>query len=91
MSVRIDSRKRLNEFVSFAEGVWQQCSGDSRDYLETLCMQLPDEDCFAGDEKRAPSKCDKYEFDCGLDQCVSGLGICDRQRDCATSADEIGW
>lgn len=81
----------VDNVILFIDAVWQQCSGESRDYLETLCTQLPDENCFDGREPRKPGNCGEYEFDCGNDQCVSGLGVCDRERDCATSADEIGW
>lgn len=54
-------------------------------------MQLPDEDCYAGAEEPEKPECGEYEFSCGNGQCISGLGVCDRRRDCLNGADEAAW
>lgn len=51
-------------------------------------MELPNEDCDAVPEK---DECGKHEYSCGDGQCVHGLAVCDRQRDCSNWADEREW
>lgn len=66
------------------------CRGASRDYLESICMQLPEEDCLPALPMN-DSKCTEDEFDCGDGQCVHGLQLCDHKFDCKSGADELKW
>jgi hypothetical protein len=73
----------------FAEGVREGCHGESRDYLEKLCMRLPNERCLPAPD--SSSMCEEHEFDCGDGKCIRGLGICDNKYQCMTGADETMW
>lgn len=72
-----------------AEAVRRNCRGDARGQLESACMELPDKDCYEGPDR--PDQCEKYEVSCGNDQCVNGLALCDREKDCYNGGDERLW
>lgn len=79
-------------WVFIADGVQHNCDGESRDYLESVCMKLPDcGDCYPGRYADLLQPCEKDEFHCGDGQCVHGHQLCDRQFDCANGADELKW
>ena len=65
------------------------CSGPSRDYLESLCMMLPDEKCLPA--VVGELGCSENEFQCGDGKCVSSLAVCNREVDCCDASDEVGW
>ena len=65
------------------------CEGDSKAYLESVCMKLPEDNCM-GDTNQL-SRCGEYEFDCGDGQCIPGVGVCDGKYQCMNGADELGW
>ena len=72
------------------DGIRDGCRGASRDYLESICMQLPEKDCLPALPMN-DSKCTEDEFDCGDGQCVHGLQLCDHKFDCKSGADELKW
>lgn len=76
--------------LSVLDEVKSKCSGESRWYLESLCQRLPEEGdgCYSYPTE---SKCGKHEVTCGDDQCVHGLGVCDREFDCRNGGDEHQW
>ena len=65
------------------------CEGDSKTYLESVCMKLPEDNCM-GDMNQL-SRCGEYEFDCGDGQCIPGPGVCDGKYQCMNGADENMW
>jgi len=67
--------------------VREGCRGSSRDYLESICMQLPEKDCLPAIEDS--TKCGEDEFSCGDGQCIPGLLLCDNQYHCSNGADEL--
>ena len=75
--------------MTIVEGVSKDCEGDAKDYLEKLCMKLPDDKCIGGPDE--VSKCEEDEFDCGNGQCIHGLGVCDTKYQCRNGADELEW
>ena len=83
-------QRSLHCVFCLADGVAKSCSGDGRQYLESLCDKLPEEDCLPGmPEKENP--CDEHEFHCGDGQCIPGLGVCDYKYQCMNGADELKW
>ena len=68
----------------------KSCEGESRKYLEMLCMKLPEEHCIDGPMNNI-SRCEEDEFNCGNGQCIHGLGVCDRKYQCMNGADEHEW
>ena len=75
---------------SIAEGIREHCYGVHRDYLESLCMELPEEMCLEAPETNM-TRCGEHEFDCGDGKCIHGLGLCDGKYQCMTGADELMW
>ena len=81
----------ITNCIGFTDGVREGgCSGPSRDYLESLCMMLPDEKCLPAPEMNK-TDCSDIEFDCGNGQCIPGLKLCDNGFDCYNGADELEW
>lgn len=73
-----------------AEGIRSGCRGEARDYLEEICMELPEEKCLPAPTKEK-GRCSEIEFDCEDGQCIPGLGLCDRKYHCRNGADELKW
>ena len=76
--------------MCFVDEVWKTCRGESREYLQKLCMKLPEKDCI-GEPMNNMTRCEEDEFDCGNGQCIHGLGVCDRKYQCMNGADELKW
>jgi len=70
--------------------VAERCDGDSRAYLESICMKLPEEKCVGADDMSS-GPCGTDEFHCGDGQCVHGLDLCDYKYACKNGADELRW
>jgi len=54
------------------DGVRGICHGEGRDYLESLCMKLPEQDCLPVLDSPA-HYCGEHEFSCGDGQCIETL------------------
>ena len=76
--------------ICVAEGIREGCRGPARDYLESICMQLPEEQCLTAPETNE-TQCSDIEFDCGNGLCIPGLKVCDNGFDCHNGADELEW
>ncbi|KAF6017572.1 hypothetical protein EB796_024123 [Bugula neritina] len=72
------------------DGVRYSCNGEGRDYLESLCMKLPDEECLPAIASPV-QPCGEHEFSCGDGQCIPGLGVCNNKYECLSGADEEEW
>lgn len=83
--------REIRIFPFVTGGVRELCEGESRDYLESVCMMLPDDDeCYSGKKEEQEKPCGPEEFACG-DECVHGSAICDRKFDCRDHSDELKW
>ena len=76
--------------MNVVDGVRYSCHGEGRDYLESLCMKLPDEECLPAIASPV-QPCGEYEFSCGDGQCIPGLGVCNNKYECLSGADEKEW
>lgn len=72
------------------DGVRGICHGEGRDYLESLCMKLPEQDCLPVLDSPA-HYCGEHEFSCGDGQCIETLAVCDYKFDCLNGQDEVNW
>ena len=79
---------KISQFL-FIDEVRKSCEGQSKEHLAMLCMKLPEEGCIGGPDQM--TRCEEDEFDCGNDQCIHGLGVCDRKYQCMNGADELEW
>jgi len=66
------------------------CHGEGRDYLESLCMKLPEEECLPAIESPV-QPCADHEFSCGDGQCIPDVKLCDGVFDCCDFSDESQW
>lgn len=80
--------------VSLVDTINEICDHEARSVLLEFCDQLPEEDCYRGEQKPPrpePKKCDEEEFPCGDGKCIRGLDACDNEYHCYNGADELGW
>lgn len=57
-----------------------------------ICMQLPDEDCYDGEDyDDEHDDCGEQAFSCGDGMCIHGLQLCDHKLGCPNGADELPW
>ena len=77
--------------IVFAGEIKDQCTGESKAYLEGICHMLPDKDCLPGMVDMKDSMCGEDEYYCGDGQCIHGLGVCDHKYQCENGADELPW
>lgn len=70
----------------------ENCDGESREFLMSVCGMLPDDDkCYPGRPEYTRQPCGEDEFHCGDGQCIHGSKLCDRAADCENWADELKW
>lgn len=68
----------------------ESCDGESKVFLDSICMKLPEEKCLPAGYI-GNGGCGEHEFHCGDGQCIHGLGVCDEKYQCLNGHDESLW